>query len=187
MSSLSRYWRFTEIYCVLRRYNWNHEKDREFLWKGVIYGCIYKNLRCNCGRGFIRRDLTWPPATYRRPRRKENSQCEQSSHLPKLTTQGSVIHYIPAVQPNFPVAEHEAQESNLPPGAQFLDKAVLVKRGKIVVWDQGSGIIKNLTNPEERPVTFTLEAVQGVLDGLEAGAEVHYTTQRKKKKMEVVR
>ena len=98
-----------------------------------------------------------------------------------------MIHYVPSVHPNFPVAEQDVQESHLPPGAQFLDKAVVVKRGKIVAWDQGSGIIKNLSNPEERPVSFTIEAVQGVVDGLEAGAEVHYTTQRKKKKIEVVR
>ena len=98
-----------------------------------------------------------------------------------------MIHYIPYVQPNFPVSEQDVEGSHLPPGAQFLDKAVVVKRGKIVAWDQGSGIIKNLTNPDERPVTFTIEAVQGVVDGLEAGAEVHYTTQRKKKKIEVLR
>ena len=62
-----------------------------------------------------------------------------------------------------------------------------MKRGKVVAWDEESGMIKNLTNPDERPVTFTVQAVQGVLAGLEAGAEVHYTTQRKKKKIEVVR
>ena len=156
----------------------------------MIYGYIYKNLRCNCGRGFLRRDLTWPPPNYRRQRRKDNSQSDQNSHLPKLKLQGSTIHYVPSVQPNFPLADHDGQESSLPPGAQFLDKAVVVKRGKIVAWDQeapGSGIIKNLTNPEERPVSFSLEAVQGVVDGLEPGAEVNYTTQRRRKKIEVVR
>ena len=43
------------------------------------------------------------------------------------------------------------------------------------------------SDPEERPVSFSLEAVQGVVDGLEPGAEVNYTTQRRKKKIEVVR
>ena len=52
-----------------------------------------------------------------------------------------MIHYIPYVQPNFPVSEQDVEGSHLPPGAQFLDKAVVVKRGKIVAWDQGSGII----------------------------------------------
>ena len=98
-----------------------------------------------------------------------------------------MIHYVPSVQPNFPAGDHDGPESSLPPGAQFLDKAVVVKRGKIVAWDQLAGIIQNLTNPEERPVNFTLEAVKGVVEGLEAGAEVNYTTQRKKKKIEVVR
>jgi len=180
---------------AFRRFNWNCAKDRELLWKDDNkYGFIYKNLRCNCGRGFLRRDLTWPPATYRRQRRKINGQTEGlASHLPKLKTSynggGAKIHYIPSVQPNFPVRCPEVADeksSSLPPGAQYVDRNLILKRGKIVMWNQVSGLIKNLNNPDERPVGFGVESVQGGSQGLEVGAEVQYRTQRRKKKIEVV-
>ena len=144
-------------------------------------------------QGLVRRDLTWPPATYRRPRRKNNSQSQSDgNNLPKLITAsnggGSKIHYVPSVLPTFPASSDLARErGSLPPGAQYVDKKVVLKRGSIVSWNQVSGMIKNLNNPDERPVSFSVEAVQGTAQGLEVGAEVQYSTERRKKKMEVVR
>ena len=85
-------------------------------------------------QGLVRRDLTWPPATYRRPRRKNNSQSQSDgNNLPKLITAsnggGSKIHYVPSVLPTFPASSDLARErGSLPPGAQYVDKKVVLKR-----------------------------------------------------------
>ena len=68
-----------------------------------------------------------------------------------------------------------------------MDRKVVLKRGMIVSWNQVIGMVKNLNNPNEKPVAFGVETVQGDTVGMEVGAEVQYRTERRKKKIEVVR
>ena len=172
---------------TFRRYNFDYQHNRDFLWKEKgIYGIVYKQITCNCGKGFLKKDLSWPPANFRRQRKKSSSEANVP-HLPKLQITPSAgfgkIRYVPSYVSDCPKLDMDPQEEGIP-GAKFVEKKN-VKRGEVVMYDGYSGQIRNLSNPDERICLFTNDSCQG--DILDVGCEVEYQTVKKNKKMEAIR
>merc|ERR1719481_1455007 len=72
---------------LLKRMNLKSARDRESLWRREwtdqgLYGLIAKLVKCPCGRGFLCKDLDWPP-TAKAPRREGKAR---ESNLPSLNT-----------------------------------------------------------------------------------------------------
>ena len=173
-----------------RRYNFDFQHNRDFLWKEKgIYGMVYKQITCNCGKGFLKKDLAWPPANFRRQRKKITSEPSLPD-LPKLqvTPASGGIRYIPSYVSDCPKLDDDPQEeaSASIPGAKFAD-GKSVKRGEVIVWDGFNGQIRNISNPEERICVFTTDVCFGCVDSLDIGCEVEYQTVKKNKKMEAIR
>ena len=138
---------------TFRRFNFDKDHVRQFLWKEKsIYSMIYKNITCNCGKGFLKKDLNWPPATYRR-RKKSGTESSLQAHLPKLgTVPSGIVRYRPAYTSDIPATGDQAEKTI--PGAQFVDKKVETKRGEVMVWDTQEGQIRNIANEEKRMCMF---------------------------------
>ncbi len=167
--------------------------QRDNIWKEKgMYGFIHKQLGCNCGKGYLKKDLAWPPSKFSRVKKKVAPAVSvASSQLPKLAGYhvtgggGKTIRYEPTVRPSFPKLESDlykdmSKNSSIP-GASFVDKKVVVKRGEIVFWDGWSGHIKNLENEEERPCLFNADSVEGDADNIDVGCQVQYESFRKGK------
>ena len=172
---------------TFRRYNFDFQHNRDFLWKEKgIYGIVYKQITCNCGKGFLKKDLAWPPANFRRQRKKSTSESNLPP-LPKLQTTPHAgfgrIRYVPSYVSDCPKLDIDPEEEVIP-GAKFADKKN-VKRGEIATWDGFNGTIRNLNNPDERNCLFTISSCHG--DNLDVGCEVEYQTVKKNKKMEAIR
>jgi len=167
--------------------------QRDNIWKEKgMYGFIHKQLGCNCGKGYLKKDLAWPPTNFARVKKKVAPTVSvASSQLPKLAGYqvsgggGKTIRYEPTVRSSFPKLESDLykdlSKSSSIPGASFVDKKVVVKRGEIVFWDGWSGHIKNLVNEEERPCLFNADSVEGNADYIDVGGHVQYESVRKGK------
>ena len=167
--------------------------QRDNIWKEKgMYGFIHKQLGCNCGKGYLKKDLAWPPSNFSRVKKKVAPTVSvASSQLPKLAGYhvtgggGKTIRYEPAVRPSFPKLESDLykdmSKSSSIPGASFVDKKVVVKRGEIIFWDGWSGHIKNLENEEERPCLFNADSVEGDADNIDVGCQVQYESFKKGK------
>ena len=173
-----------------RKFNLDYQHTREFIWKEKgMYGLIQKQLTCNCGKGYLKKDLVWPPSKFMRGKKKVGpTLSEATNQLPKLADGpgggGKTIRYEPTVKPNFPKLEcdfSEQSKSSSIPGSSFVDKKVVLKRGEVVFWDGWSGHIQNLVNVEERPSLFTADSVESNSDNIDIGCEVHYETVKKGK------
>jgi len=165
--------------------NFDFDHVRDFLWKEKgIYGMIYRQITCNCGKGFLKKDLAWPPSNYRK-QRKGNTEVK-GNQLPKLQHAPSTggIRYIPSYVSDYPKLEEKECKDCLIPGANFADKNVVVKRGEVIDWDGYRGSIKNLNNPDERNCSFHVSNLQGSIASIDVGCEVDYQTTKKNKKME---
>jgi len=171
--------------------------QRDNMWKEKgMYGLIQKQLSCNCGKGYLKKDLAWPPSNFTRVKKKVVPAMSVTSNpLPKLAGfqvsggGGKTIRYEPAVKPNFPKLESdtyndydESKRSSIP-GASFVDKTVVVKRGEIMFWDGWSGHIKNLLNEGERPCQFNADSVEGNVDNIDVGCQVQYESVRRGKQL----
>ena len=45
----------------VKKYSWTMDTVKENLWKDLIYHWIMKQVKCNCGLGYLRKDIGWPP------------------------------------------------------------------------------------------------------------------------------
>jgi len=172
---------------TFKRYNFDYDHVRDFLWKEKgIYGMIYRQINCNCGKGFLKKDLAWPPSNYRK-QRKGNTDVK-GTQLPKLQLTPSTggIRYVPSYVSDYPKLEDvECKETSIP-GANFADKNIVIKRGEVIDWNGYRGSIKNLNNPDERHCSFHVSNVQGSISSIDIGCEVDYQTVKKNKKIEAV-
>merc|ERR1711952_463027 len=69
--------------------NFDRDHVKDFLWKdnqkGGFYGMIYKEMTCNCGKGLLTKDMSWPPPNYRRSKKKiVNNSGDSGPKLPTL-------------------------------------------------------------------------------------------------------
>ena len=115
---------------TFRRYNFDMDHVRHFLWKEKgVYGMIYKHISCNCGKGYLKKDLAWPPSTYRRRKKNGTANNDASLSLPKLSQSvGGKVRYIPSYTSDIPVLEMDQGKSKSIPGAKFVDKKLQTKR-----------------------------------------------------------
>ena len=178
-----------------------NRNQRDNIWKEKgMYGLIQKQLSCNCGKGYLKKDLAWPPSNFTRVKKKVVPAMSVTSNpLPKLTGfqvsggGGRTIRYEPTVKPNFPKLEsdtyndYDLSKSSSIPGASFVDKTVVVKRGEIMFWDGWSGHIKNLVNEGERPCQFNADSVEGNVDNIDVGCQVQYESVRRGKQFIAIR
>jgi len=172
----------------VKKYAWRQGTVKENLWKDLIYHWIMKQVKCNCGHGYIKKDLGWPPPTIIRKKGggKNKEKVREGPSLPQLNQQGGgKVRYIPAVIPEYPEEEIKAfnDESKTIPGAVFVEN-VCRKRGVVVTWCEGEGQIRNLMNKEERLCMVKEEVVEGLVDieGM-IGSEVEYLTEKRGKKL----
>ena len=177
-----------------KSYNWENPADREKLWKdgggGHMYSLICRKVKCRCGRGLVRRDLTWPPTQWRGGARKVPAlpmSSRSAAPTVRVCGQGS-IQYQPAVA-QLPDFVRESGHVGIP-GAVFHIPGEKRKQGVIIKWvggREGWGQLRN-TEREERVCLVRGACVQGEVgdwEGLE-GSQVEYTTRRKGKKLEAV-
>jgi len=179
-------WSNSHKHESMKKYNWSVDYEREYLWKMPwIFSIILKKVNCPCGGGYLKKDLGWPPANWRKNAKKSRNKSKESSSLPQLNHDGGKVRYIPSVVPEYP--DHSVGGPKTIPGAVFPDKFP-VKRGVIVKWEQGVGQIKNLVNKEERECLAREEVVDGKEKNMEmmVGSEVEYKTVKKGKKLEAV-
>jgi len=174
----------------MRKFNWSVDYEREYLWKlPWIFSIIIKKLNCNCGNGYVKKDLGWPPTNWRKGVKKTKVKPKDCSSLPQLNHTGGKVRYVPAVAPEFPSSPQMSSggPAKSIPGAVFADKDVL-KRGVIVMWRQGVGQIRNLVNKEERLCVAREEVVEGERRDMEqmVGSEVEYKTEKRRKKLEAI-
>ena len=68
-----------------RKFNLDYQHTREFIWKEKgMYGLIQKQLTCNCGKGYLKKDLVWPPSKFMRGKKKVGpTLSEATNQLPK--------------------------------------------------------------------------------------------------------
>ena len=168
--------------------NFDRDHVKDFLWKdnqkGGFYGMIYKEMTCNCGKGLLTKDMSWPPPNYRRSKKKiVNNSGDSGPKLPTLQGKpgagGQAIRYVPSVVADFPELESEAESTSTIPGAKFIDQKTAVKRGEVVFWDGWNGHIQNLNNTEERKCLFSGDQVQGTVGDIDTGCEVEYESVRR--------
>ena len=177
-----------------KSYNWENPADREKLWKdgggGHMYSLICRRVKCCCGKGLVRRDLTWPPTQWRGAARKVPALPLSSRPLAptvRVSGQGS-IQYQPAVA-QLPDFVRESGQVGIP-GAVFPVPGERSKQGVIVKWvggREGWGQVRN-EEREERMCLVRGACVEGEVgnwEGLE-GSKVEYTTRRRGKKLEAV-
>ena len=167
---------------AMRKYNWSLDNVRENLWKTPVYNIVSKQINCNCGSGYVKKDLTWPPTNWRKNTKK--SKAKDCSTLPQLNHTGGTVRYMPSVVPEYP----RSRPSTSIPGAVFVERE-LIKRGVIVTWREGVGQIRNVENKEERFCVAREEVLEGAR-GMDlermVGDEVEYKTEKRGKKLEAV-
>ena len=169
----------------MRTYNWSSGPVREKLWKHWIYNNLiskHKQLNCNCGNGYLRKDLSWPPTNWRKSYKKP--KAKECPTLPQLNHTGGKVRYMPSVTPDYTISG----PSVAIPGAVFVEKGRVVKKGVIMTWSGGVGQIRNLENKEERLCVAKDEVVNGVERDFErmVGSEVEYKTEKRGKRLEAV-
>ena len=124
-----------------KSYNWKNPADREKLWKdgggGHMYSLICRKVKCRCGRGLVRRDLTWPPTQWRGGAKKVPAlpmSSRSAAPTVRVCGQGS-IQYQPAVA-QLPDFVRESGHVGIP-GAVFHIPGEKSKQGVIIKWVGG--------------------------------------------------
>ena len=142
----------------LKHYDWKSDRDRMALWgeaknsaigvRSGLYPLVAKLVRCCCGKGFLRRDLEWPPSSLKRAHRKPPVKSKETS-LPALnvqrqskgnnnikhdisskTTATASLYALPKVM------KEEKPDRAAIPGAVWVPEGR--KRGEVTKWEGGS-------------------------------------------------
>ena len=85
----------TDTKLALKNHDWKNVKDRESLWrtregkKDGFFPLVAKLVKCRCSRGFLKKDLDWPPPNWKRTARKTPAR-EKEAALPMLNSKRQV-------------------------------------------------------------------------------------------------
>jgi len=173
----------------IRKNHWHQDDYRQNLWKHPTYNILYRDMKCDCGKGMLKKDLNWPPISRKIKAKVGNAASKKSSERTTLNFKDKVpVHYVPSVRAEFPrPAGDSSQRESAIPGAVFADPKV-IKRGEVVMFNGKWGQIKNLGSKEEKPTYFKNEVIVSLEKAadMKVGSEVEYQSEKKGKKHEAV-
>ena len=156
-------------------------------------------MRCQCGEGYLRKDLNWPPPKVNQRLAPKNAPTKFTKVLPSLNSRKYQLpvkgqyHTDAAAGPSC-----QEQEAKMIPGLAALQAAQIqsgaIKKGIVIKWEgegEGVGWIKNTEREDERDCLMRGEVVQ---EGGEVvnwqtlvGRRLHYCSKRRGKRLEVTK
>ena len=156
-------------------------------------------MRCQCGEGYLRKDLNWPPLKVNQRPAPKNVPTKFTKVLPALNSRKYQLpvkgqyHSDAAAGPSC-----QEQEVKIIPGLAALQAAQMqsgsIKRGIVTKWEgmgDGVGWIKNTEREEERECLLRGELLQ---EGGEVvnwqtlvGRRLHYSSKRRGKRLEATK
>ena len=156
-------------------------------------------MRCQCGEGYLRKDLNWPPPKVNQRLAPKNVPTKFTKVLPSLNSRKYQLpvkgqyHTDAATAPSC-----QKQEAKMIPGLAALQAAQIqsgaIKKGIVIKWEgevEGVGWIKNTEREEERECLLRGEVVQegGELVNWQTlvGRRLNYCSKRRGKRLEATK